>query len=146
MKLIKTRFLSPRLAEVEKDYSVIVHGVTASGNEDYFTIKIPVGTRTDGGTILRMFWSPIGLTPWDYFTTAYVIHDYIYHLRGLVAHRKLTREFADKLLRFHLQELGAKKYQQWGAYWYSRVLGWYKWYDIDIWVNKHLNIKRWLDL
>jgi hypothetical protein len=117
-----SRFLEPLHVTTEDGRTWTVHeemdyevGKMGSGER----IVVPEGTKTDFGSIPRMFWwgfSPIGLG-----TRAYVLHDYLYCVQIY------SRAKSDKILLEALGVLGLNWVYRHTIYLAVRSGGWAPW-------------------
>jgi hypothetical protein len=66
------------------------------GQKSFPTVKVPVGFVTDFASIPRVFWSV--LRPDGLYTYPAIVHDYLYW------EQTTTREVADQILRFGMED------------------------------------------
>ncbi len=92
---------------------------------DGMAIIIPKGEKTDGGSVPRIAWSIIGLTPDGYERAAYDVHDHLYTTNG--ENGRFTRLDTDKILLEILVRLGVPWYQRWPVYHAVRLFGGSHW-------------------
>ena len=118
----------------------LVHlgGVLIYANDKYY-IEINKGYRSDGGSLPRISWSILGITPTDgRCLYAFIVHDFLYqtHL--------IARSEADAILNEILAiPPRCNKVQRWLIYEHVRAYGWIPyWSKDDETINAGLKMGR----
>lgn len=79
-------------------------------------ITIPKGFVWDGASVPRWFWSIV--PRWGRFSSAALIHDYLYATGGKHKDLMMTRDEVDNLFYRHMIEDGTAKWRAW-IIWFS---------------------------
>ena len=105
-------------------YNVILHGDLIFENDNCI-VKVRRGFVSDGGSIPRIFWSLLGVTPYDpRCVYAFILHDYLYRSESV------PRLVADRILLEVLQIEPRCRLLQRLAIWAAvRLAGWLAWLD-----------------
>ena len=107
-------------------------------------LLIEKGFVFDLASVPRIFWTPTGITPNRLRWTAPLIHDFLYHHKGIlpygsysiwdndlngwvISDKIWTRKNADKLFCRTLREDGISRIKRRMAYRAVRAAGWYAW-------------------
>ena len=96
------------------------------GNKDSDEIiRVPKGTLTDFASVPRGLWNIF--PPDGEYTSAAVVHDFIYGLRGKLPSKTYTREEADKIFAEAMQVLGVPFWKRYTMFYAVRAGGWVYW-------------------
>jgi hypothetical protein len=87
-------------------------------SEKHGLIEVPAGTRTDGASIPRVFWSI--LSPFGNYFQAALPHDYLYSPENT----QLSRKAADEILLEGMVVLGVNPIRRFAIYRAVRMFGW----------------------
>lgn len=93
----------------------------------YKTVQVPVGFVTDFASIPRVFWSL--LPPDGIYTYPAIIHDFLYWTQTV------SREVADKIFKFSMEEFGVRTLTSKTIYTAVRVAGTTSW-------NRNATLKK----
>jgi len=111
-------------------------------DKNKYKIIIPSGFTYDGTSVPRFLWSIIGIYPDGIHRPASLIHDYIYHNKGLTpygveytysnekwvpAQIRWDRKDSDRLFCRMLKELGVSKFKRRIMYYAVRTFGYFWW-------------------
>lgn len=101
---------------------VVLEDDLAYENNDYI-IRVYKGFRTDGGSIPRISWSLLGITPYDpRCVYAFFLHDFLYQSE------LLSRKHADAILDEVLKiPPCCNAIQRWLIWSHVRLYGWMVW-------------------
>lgn len=84
-------------------------------------ITVPVGFRTDGASVPRVFWNI--LDPWGPWFPAALIHDFLY-AKASDAHHRHDRETCDLVFKEAMYNLGVPWWTRETIYRAVRGFGW----------------------
>jgi hypothetical protein len=100
-------------------YQVRLHDILEYSNNKY-TIKVFAGYRSDGGSMPRIVWSLLGVTPFDpRCVYAFILHDFLYQCH--LVQRKEADQVLDEVLAI---EPACSRLQRWLIYVHVRMWGW----------------------
>lgn len=116
----------PKVQQIDADHWKLLEDLDYKvGNNDNEMVTVPAGTITDFASIPRIFWNIF--PPFGKYSSASVIHDFLYSLQGKYEDRNYSRKKCDQIFLEAMQVMKVNWFTRHTMYRAVRMFGGFAW-------------------